>query len=47
MAAGSWQMWVGSVGGLLAVVSQFWATGVEWFLPLIGGVLALVALWVK
>ena len=43
--ANSWQMWVGTLGGLLAVIGQFW--GANWYLSLIGGVLALLALWVK
>lgn len=41
----AWQLTVGTIGGLAAVVGQFW--GMDFFLPLIGGVLALLALWVK
>lgn len=40
-----WQIVVGTIGGLLAVIGQFF--GAEWYLPLIGGVLALLALWIK
>ncbi len=40
-----WQMWVGAIGGLAAVVGQFW--GAEWYLPLIGGILALIAVFTK
>jgi len=32
--------WVTIIGGLLAVVGQFWGAG--YYLPLIGGVLALI-----
>ena len=35
-----WQKWAVIVGGLVAVVGQFW--GMEYYLPLIGGVLALL-----
>ncbi len=40
-----WQMWVGALGGLLAVIGQFW--GADMWLPLIGGLLALIASLVK
>jgi len=35
-----WKKWAVIVGGLVAVVGQFW--GMEYYLPLIGGVLALI-----
>ena len=41
----AWQLTVGTIGGALAIIGQF--TGADLFLPLIGGVLALLALWVK
>jgi len=42
---GEWQRWAIIVGGVLAVVGQFW--GMDFFLPLIGGVLALLGGLVK
>jgi hypothetical protein len=36
-----WESWVALVGGVLAVVGQWW--GASAYLPLIGGVLAVVA----
>jgi len=46
----AWQLTVGTIGGLAAVVGQFFGgpgMSPNLFLPLIGGVLALLALWVK
>lgn len=33
-------MWLSVIGGIVAIVGQFW--GPEYYLPLIGGVLALI-----
>lgn len=41
----TWQKWAIIIGGLLAVVGQWW--GMEYYLPLIGGVLALLGGLVK
>ncbi len=35
-----WQTWVTLIGGLLAVIGQWW--GAEFYLPLIGGILAII-----
>ncbi len=39
----NWQTWVIAIGGIVAIVGQFWG-GAEpnYYLPLIGGVLALI-----
>ena len=42
MAAGKWLV---IIGGLLAVISQFW--GANYYLALIGGLLALIGAFVK
>ena len=36
----AWGKWVAIVGGVIAVVGQFW--GVDYYLPAIGGVVAVV-----
>ena len=36
-----WQVWLALIGGVVAVIGQFW--GDNYFLPLIGGLLAVVA----
>jgi len=36
----NWQKWAVIVGGIVAIVGQFW--GMEYYLPVIGGVLALL-----
>ena len=35
-----WQGWLALIGGIVAVIGQFW--GAEYYLPLIGGVLAAI-----
>ena len=35
-----WQMWLGLIGGILAVVGQWW--GASFYLGAIGGVLAII-----
>jgi len=46
MAKASWQKWVIVLGGVVAIVGQFWGAG--YYLPLIGGaVAAVVALLMK
>lgn len=35
-----WQMWLTLVGGIIAVVGQWW--GANYWLPAIGGVLAII-----
>ena len=42
MAAGKWLV---IIGGLLAVISQFWGAG--YYLALIGGLLAIIGAFVK
>ena len=32
--------WIAIVGGLIAIVGQFW--GIDYYLPLIGGVIAIL-----
>jgi len=41
----NWQKWFVVVGGIVAVIGQFWGAG--YYLPLIGGVLALIGGLVK
>lgn len=36
----SWGKWLAVVGGIVAVIGQFW--GVTYYLPLIGGVVAVI-----
>jgi hypothetical protein len=36
----NWNKWLVIIGGLVAVIGQFW--GFSYYLPLIGGVLALI-----
>ena len=36
----SWQKWLIVLGGVLAVIGQFWGT--NYYLPFIGGVLAVI-----
>lgn len=36
-----WQSWLALIGGILAVVNQWW--GAEFYLGVIGGVLAIIA----
>jgi hypothetical protein len=36
----AWKKWVVVLAGLVAAVGQFW--GAEYYLPLVGGVVALV-----
>jgi hypothetical protein len=36
----AWGKWTALVGAIIAIVGQFW--GATYFLPLIGGVVALV-----
>jgi len=43
----NWQKWFVVVGGILAVVAQFWAAGFDYYLALIGGVLASIGGLVK
>jgi len=38
----NWQSWVAIVGGIVAIVGQWWGAQ-DYYLPLIGGVLALIA----
>ena len=38
--AGSWQMWLTLIGGILAILGQWW--GASFFLGAIGGVLAVI-----
>jgi hypothetical protein len=40
-----WGKWVAIIGGIVAVVGQFW--GVAYYLPLIGGVLAVIGGFVE
>ena len=40
-------MWLAVVGGIVAVVAQFWGTGTDYYLPLIGGVLAIIGGFMK
>ena len=40
-----WKFWLVLVGGLAAIVGQFW--GMDWYLSVIGGVLALISLALK
>tara|TARA_Y100000310_G_scaffold335801_1_gene418741 strand:+ start:186 stop:320 length:135 start_codon:yes stop_codon:yes gene_type:complete len=40
-----WQKWAIIIGGLLAVIGQWW--GMDFYLPLIGGVLALLGALIK
>ena len=35
-----WQSWLALVGGILALIGQWW--GANYYLPLIGGVLAII-----
>jgi hypothetical protein len=35
-----WQMWLALVGGILAVVGQWW--GMDFYLAAIGGILAII-----
>lgn len=35
-----WETWVALIGGVVAVIGQFWGAG--YYLPLIGGVLAVI-----
>lgn len=35
-----WGKWLAIVGGVVAVVGQFW--GVDFYLPLIGGLAAII-----
>ena len=35
-----WQMWLALIGGILAVVNQWW--GSEFYLGVIGGILAII-----
>lgn len=35
-----WQSWLALIGGILAVVGQWW--GAEFWLPAIGGILAII-----
>ena len=35
-----WQSWLALIGGIVAVIGQFW--GMDYYLPLIGGVLAVI-----
>ncbi len=37
---GGWQMWLALIGGILAVVGQWW--GANYWLPAIGGILAVI-----
>ncbi len=37
---GGWQMWVVLIGGILAVVGEFWTN--QFYLAAIGGVLAVI-----
>ena len=39
MAAG-WQSWLALIGGIIAIIGQFW--GAEFYLPAIGGIVALI-----
>ena len=39
--AADWKTWLALIGGVVAVIGQFW--GADLFLPLIGGVLAVIA----
>ncbi len=41
----SGKMWLVGIGGILAIIGQFW--GMDYYLPLIGGVLALLSLLIK
>ncbi|HLA22940.1 MAG TPA: hypothetical protein VJZ93_00170 [Candidatus Nanoarchaeia archaeon] len=36
-----WKVWAAGVGGVVAIVGQFW--GANYYLPLIGGALALIS----
>ncbi len=36
----TWGKWTAIVGGVIAVIGQFW--GVSMYLPLVGGVIAVV-----
>lgn len=36
----TWNKWLVIIGGIVAVIGQFW--GFDYYLPLIGGVLALI-----
>jgi hypothetical protein len=36
-----WNMWLGLIGGIVAIIGQFW--GANYWLPAIGGVLAVIA----
>ena len=45
MAKAGWQKTVIIIGGIVAIVGQFW--GMSYYLPLIGGVLALLGSLVK
>ena len=38
--AGGWQMWLTLIGGLLALIGQWY--GATMYLPAIGGVLAVI-----
>jgi len=38
--SGGWQMWLGLVGGILAIVGEFWTN--TFYLSTIGGVLAII-----
>lgn len=41
----NWQTWVIAIGGVVAIVGQFWGgpgADQNYYLPLIGGVLALI-----
>ena len=40
----AWQKWMIGIGGALAVLGQFW--GANYYLPLIGGILALIGVLV-
>ncbi|OIO43289.1 hypothetical protein COU62_02865 [Candidatus Pacearchaeota archaeon CG10_big_fil_rev_8_21_14_0_10_35_219] len=35
-----WQMWLALIGGIVAIIGQFWGTG--YWLPAIGGILAVI-----
>ncbi|MDD5191626.1 MAG: hypothetical protein PHH54_02110 [Candidatus Nanoarchaeia archaeon] len=36
----AWGKWVAIVGGVIAIIGQFW--GATYYLPVIGGVVAIV-----
>ena len=36
----AWAMWLAIIGGIIAVIGQFW--GADYYLSLIGGVVAVI-----